>query len=63
MATYNIYTIADNEYVALPADIDRPFDTPDGQVSIDTDGEWIPGSERDLAAALADKALTKWLTQ
>jgi len=62
MTTYYIYEITDQEYVALPSDQDGPFDTPDGQVNIDTDGAWIPGSQQDLAVSLADKALAQWLT-
>lgn len=59
--TYNIYEIYDEEYVALPSDEEGPFDTPDGQVEIETEGEWIPGSQQDLIVLLADKAIKKFL--
>ncbi len=62
MTIYYIYEITNDEYVALPADEQGPSDTPDGQIDIDTQDAWIPGSEEDLRVMLAEKAIDKWLS-
>lgn len=61
MAVYNIYNIYEDEYVAVISSDEGPSDRPDGQININTDGEWAPGSMAELNSYLCDKAVSKWL--
>jgi len=63
MTGYYIYNICDDEYVAVPVGGPKLYDEADGYVEIDESGAWIPGSQQDLRAALADAALLKYHQQ